>query len=419
MLSRKIVIVSFIITAIGCSNNIEENTEQIWGLKKRPDRRVSIPRDGGVSDQRKVDTLKPDQIVPTVAHLIDLWNNKAHFIVDQSPVPVPVNTTNLSYFGHREVFPVARPDIGTGVIYYYQRCFENGLPEICLAISYDNGQTMGKDFGVVVRHGPGETCVAAAAVVKLGNEWVMVYEAYNIGTLWASSSDGITWSHKGLLLPPRYFACTPSLFVENGIVYVFTATVDMTAPTPGQLRIMLHSGPSMTQLVPRGFVLTWGVGWDAGNVSMPRVVKQDNYYWMIYEGGTIDLWCGWTTEERNDYGIGIARSTNLINWEKWSGNPILQGENMESCGFDMPQPFLNPYDGSYYFYYPFDQPDYVVRDKLVFGSACGSDQVYPDWREKNHICLPSCSFQGGTCSQSKFCSTGVRTTSWDCASCCK
>lgn len=124
----------------------------------------------------------------------------------------PAGEGGPSFYGHREIFAVARPDLGDRAVLFYQRCFEPGReanPSICLARSDDDGATMPTYLGVIIRPeaddmtpctlGSGELFTVAQSVVKLGDRWVLFYEAGGISVCWASSPDGLTWTKQGIM----------------------------------------------------------------------------------------------------------------------------------------------------------------------------------------------------------------------------
>jgi len=59
--------------------------------------------------------------------------------------------------------------------------------------------------------------------------------------------------------------------------------------------------------------------WDSKTVTTPRILSVNNYFYMIYAGDN----------ESKDFphGFGLAKSKNLIEWEKYPNNPIfVKGE---------------------------------------------------------------------------------------------
>ncbi len=331
--------------------------------------------DGGGSkceDQARLTVLEAGETTTTTTvepngdvTLIDFWNHNAHFTVDQNPVPLPPPNS-----GHREAFAVHRPDINPSTMYMYHRCYnENDWPEICLSISNDNGNTFDKYGGdsVITNTDPiaadGTDFSVAPSVARVNGEWAMVYEEPPEGIHWATSSDGKSWSKRGALFSfDGKTRATPSVYQFDGTVYVFYA--EKVSNT--ELSITYHTGSSMTDLHHSGnYILDNSLGsWEKGSRSMPRILESNGYYWMFYEGGTLNWNCG-GPEEQNVYGWGVARSQNLRNWEKYDLNPLGQSTDEESCGPDMPQPFINTETGEVYVYHTSDDAYTVIREKLV------------------------------------------------------
>ncbi|MEO8798656.1 MAG: hypothetical protein ABI551_12285 [Polyangiaceae bacterium] len=382
------------------------------------------PEDGGTADARSDGAASDGGAGGASPTLADLFDGKAHIVPDQVPASVPGS------LGHREAFAVERTDLGANTIYLYHRCFSSpgGVLsiDICLDVSSDSGKTFPVSHGIVVHQTLGHFAVAPS-VRKIGAVWTMVWEEGGAasGTYWAESTDGITWASHGALFAGTTYNATPSLYEFQNVVYVFSAQ----RRTESQLGITFHSGPSMKSLVQYGggFVLAPTAAWNGGSVSMPRIVYQGGTHFMIFEGATKDLGCGNTSAEENDYGWGIAKSTTLTSWTEFSGNPIEQGDDAESCGDDMPQPLLRQ-NGDFFVYHTSDNVSTVERDTLAFGSACGAGKNPPDWREKNFVCMPSCGGVGGTaCYQTKDCTTGAEVNTGiatfpgmtnECVSCC-
>ena len=357
--------------------------------------------------------------------LADLFNGRAQVVVDQKPAPVPGSP------GHREAFAVERLDLGPNTLFLYHRCFSfpggNLSIDICLDVSSDGGKTFPATHGIVMHNTLGHFAVAPS-VLKIGSTWTMVWEEGGAasGTYWATSTDGVAWTSHGELFGGTVYNATPSLYEFENVVYVFSAQ----RRTQSQLGITFHSGADMNNLVQygSGFVFAPTAAWNGGSVSMPRVVYQGATHYMIFEGATTDLGCGNTSAEENDYGWGIAKSTTLTSWTEFAGNPVNQGDDAESCGYDMPQPLLR-HNGDFFVYHTSDDTSTVERDTLALGSACGAGKNPPDWREKNFLCMPSCGGVGGTlCYQTKDCTTGAKVNTGiasfpgmtnECVSCCK
>ncbi|MCA9695656.1 MAG: hypothetical protein KC636_39125, partial [Myxococcales bacterium] len=380
-------------TTAGSAGTLEPTTDDVEVTEGTGDtsgpQTTSDPQTSDAQTTDDASTSDTDTEPAAPARLRDLWDGAAHFVIDQAQVPIGGS-------GHREAFAVHRAELSPTTLYLYHRCFPGGVPQICLSVSDDDGASFPIEHGAVVSPAPGHPFAVAPSVAWVDGAWTMVYEEGGSpeGTYWATSADGIAWTTKGALDPGAPYRATPSLYVFGDDVFVFYAQRD--PPNSDQLSILFSSGPDMGSLVQYGggYVLTGGQPWDSGSVSMPRIVFDDGYHWMIYEGATQNLKCGNGPAEQNVYGWGVARSTNLITWTKYPQNPIMQSADAETCGDDMPQPLLLP-SGALYVYHTRDDAAVVQRQTLMFGDACGAGQDPPNWVEKNQQCLPSCGGLGG------------------------
>lgn len=353
------------------------------------------------------------------ANLEGLWSGFSHFSREM------VYSDNVKInMGHKEGFAVARPDVirnGRPTVFLYYRCFDYGVPQICLGIFDETGNVLLEQKGLVVST-TFNVHTVAPSVAKINDVWTMVYEegGTSDGTYWATSLDGIVWNKHGSLFGGNVYRATPSLYTFQGVNYVFYAQ----KIAHDKLGIIFHSGSSMTNMVQYGggYIMLGESPWERASVSMPRIIFQGSYHWMFYEGASVNFLCG-REGASNLFGWGIARSTDLIHWEKWGKNPIVRHDatfDPESCGHDMPQPFFNSLTGETSVFYTSNNTIELVRDRLVDGSACTPDRPYPHWKELNGQCMPSCGAMGGTlCYQTKTCGNGSRLgTSYDCGSCC-
>ncbi len=317
-----------------------------------PDRR---PRDR---------TLPPDKPKPGLPTLAQLWTGKAKFKADQTSVPVEGGP------GHREAFAVARPDISATTVYMYHRCFmPKGKTSICLSISSNKGDAFQVFKGVIISPDAGHIFSVAPAVAKLGSKWVMVYEESHVAALnWAESSDGVTWSKKGQLLKhgkggawDQGALATPGILVEGGKVYVFYAGFPLGGKN---MSVGFASGKSMSSLVkhPGNPVFKPPAsGWDRGQHSMARLLREGSYVYMVYEGADTDFTC----EAKNRYGWGMARSTDLVNWSPLPSNPLgLSAKKPHGCGNDMPSIYRRQ-DGHIFVYHTSADTKAIVREVLV------------------------------------------------------
>ncbi len=318
------------------------------------------------ADQNPVpdQSISPDAAKPGLPTLAQLWLGKAVFKTDQTSVPVQGGP------GHREAFAVARGDISAKTVYLYHRCFmPKGMTSICLSISNNNGDAFQTFKGVIVAPDTGHIFSVAPAIAKHGSKWLMVYEESHVAALyWAESNDGVSWSKKGKLLNhgkggtwDQGALATPGILVEGGKVYVFYAGF----PLGGKhMSIGFASGTSMTNLVkhPGNPVFKPpSAGWDKGQHSMGRLIREGGYVYMVYEGADTDFTC----EAKNRYGWGFARSTDLKTWSAFSGNPLgVSAKKPYGCGNDMPSIYRRQ-DGHLFVYHTSADTKAIVREVLV------------------------------------------------------
>ncbi|NJM54733.1 MAG: hypothetical protein HC841_01300 [Verrucomicrobiae bacterium] len=208
--------------------------------------------------------------------------------------------------------------------------------------------------------------------------WHMVYEGAGMtasfpGDIgYATSSNGVNWTKHGMILKhsgngERGNNGTPSLFKEGGTWYMHYHGFDGT-----DVRVFGASGTSLTSLTRmnggRALVNTSANGFDSGTVGKRSVIKMDGYYWMVYEASTEQPF------DRARWTSGLARSRDLVNWEKWQGTggpvlPVLNG-----FGNDGPEWVTTP-DGKLNIYYR--KPGNTTgRAVLVWNTAPVQEWLY-------------------------------------------
>ena len=193
------------------------------------------------------------------------------------------------------------------------------------------------------------------SVVRSGSQWLMVYEGASRTSSdihgeirLAHSDDGITWrkSESPLLVPTEPWQLvnigTPLLYKKNDTWFLFYHGFDGIS-----LQLGAASGPALDSLVPVNNnqpILRTGDGWDSGTIGKRSIVYEEPYYYMVYEGSTLA-----SDFSKASWGSGLARSQDLINWEKYQGNPIL-GPSDRGFGYDGPE-FVRTPDGELHIYF--------------------------------------------------------------------
>ncbi|NUN12158.1 MAG: hypothetical protein HUU55_00825 [Myxococcales bacterium] len=167
-------------------------------------------------------------------------------------------------------------------------------------------------------------------VWKEGNTWYLVYEGAGLSSSWpgdiglATSTDGVTWikSAANPILKHQTTGWekvnigTPSLWKKGSTWYLFYHGFDGK-----DVQIGVATGTDLKTLVrhPQNPIIKTGVAgsWDSGTVGWRSIIAEGNDYYMVFEGSTDPPY------DVAKWSSGIARSTDLLNWTKWSKNPVL------------------------------------------------------------------------------------------------
>jgi beta-1,2-mannobiose phosphorylase / 1,2-beta-oligomannan phosphorylase len=133
-----------------------------------------------------------------------------------------------------------------------------------------------------------------------------------------TSPDGVHWTERGRLdirtadgkpLSPGPYG-TPTVWVEGGTWHLFYERGDqgvwLATSKDRKTWVNVQDEP----------VLSCGPEpYDRFAVAMNQVVKRDGVYYAFYHANAHKPWKDWTT--------CVARSKDLIRWEKYAGNPIV------------------------------------------------------------------------------------------------
>ncbi len=202
---------------------------------------------------------------------------------------------------------------------------------------------------------PDDRLASFPGVWRDDSTWYLTYEAAGTDRRWpgdvalATSPDGRTFTrHNPTPLLGHLDGGwedvnigTPSLFKHEGTWYLFYHGFDGT-----DVQIGVATGPTFDRLTrhPSNPILrTSRAGWDSGTVGARSIIRDGNAWYMAYEGSTDAPF------DRANWSTGLARSTDLINWQKYSDNPVLPVTNA-SFGYDGPE-FVRTPDGRTHIYY--------------------------------------------------------------------
>ena len=165
--------------------------------------------------------------------------------------------------------------------------------------------------------------VEDVCVVKVdGVYWMFAEGERDIAHL-LTSTDGKLWTDLGPLdirkvdgtpIPPGPRG-TPTVWVENGVWSLFYERGDrgvwLAQSTDRKVWTNVCDDP----------VVAMGADYDKTAIAFDQIIKRDNVYYAIYHANKNTPWKDWST--------CIARSRDLIHWEKYAGNPIV-GDNCSS-----------------------------------------------------------------------------------------
>lgn len=162
-------------------------------------------------------------------------------------------------------------------------------------------------------------------VVKSDGKYYMYAEGKKDVAHYLVSDDGIKWQDQGDLvilktngdtIPGPYG--TPAIWVENGKWYLFyernDAAIWLATSTDHRTWKNVNDDP-VIKPGPEKF--------DLGAVAADQVVKFRDKYYMYYHANADPGWMSTTGPWSSD----VAVSTDLIHWNKYPANPIVEGDH--------------------------------------------------------------------------------------------
>lgn len=193
---------------------------------------------------------------------------------------------------------------------------------------------------------PGEwddRIAAFASIWKDNDTYYLVYEGAGFDARYpgdiglATSPDGITFTKQGRIMTHQSGTFesanigTPSLFKKGDTWYLYYHGFDGT-----DVQLGLATGEDLTSLTRVGskpIIPTSPTEWDSGTIGKrSQIIKEGNYYYMSYEGSSDQN----PSFQESDWNTGMARSSDLIHWEKMPLNPVLAGTG-GGFGYDGPE----------------------------------------------------------------------------------
>jgi sucrose-6-phosphate hydrolase SacC (GH32 family) len=164
-----------------------------------------------------------------------------------------------------------------------------------------------------------ESWVEDMCIIKQDGVYQMFAEGRNDIAHRLSSRDGLSWTDHGSLeihktdgspISPGPYG-TPAAWFEQGTWYLFYER--------GDLGIWLATSRDLktwTNIKDEPVIALGPEAYDQGAVAMNQVVKRGDYYYAFYHAAATRPWKDWTSN--------VARSRDLMHWEKYPGNPIIK-----------------------------------------------------------------------------------------------
>jgi predicted GH43/DUF377 family glycosyl hydrolase len=156
-------------------------------------------------------------------------------------------------------------------------------------------------------------------VIHRDGTYFMFAEGKNDIAHLLTSTDGRKWTDHGSLeirktdgtpIDPGPYG-TPTAWFENGKWYLFYER--------GDLGIWLATSRDLkvwTNVKDDPVIAMGPEPYDKAAVAVNQIVKRDGHYYAFYHANSQRPWKDWTT--------CVARSHDLLHWEKYPGNPIIQ-----------------------------------------------------------------------------------------------
>jgi sucrose-6-phosphate hydrolase SacC (GH32 family) len=156
-------------------------------------------------------------------------------------------------------------------------------------------------------------------VVRQDGTYYMFAEGRNDIAHLLTSPDGLKWTERGPLdvrkadgspISPGPYG-TPAAWFEDGTWYLFYER--------GDLGVWLATSKDRkvwTNVKDDPVIAMGPEPYDKSAVAVNQIVRRGGYYYAFYHANSERPWKDWTT--------CVARSRDLVHWEKYPGNPIIR-----------------------------------------------------------------------------------------------
>ncbi|MBL9124372.1 MAG: glycosylase [Planctomycetaceae bacterium] len=144
-----------------------------------------------------------------------------------------------------------------------------------------------------------------------------------------TSSDGVVWKRRGTLdvrqtsgepLTPGPYG-TPTAWIENGTWYLFYERGDQGVWLATSRDLEVWRNVQDEPVLARG-----PEAFDKYAVALNQIIRYNGVYYAYYHGSDTPEWREWR--------VNVARSKDLVHWEKYPHNPLTTGN--QSSGIVVP-----------------------------------------------------------------------------------
>ena len=176
-----------------------------------------------------------------------------------------------------------------------------------------------------------EGWVEDMCVIRHEGVYYMFAEGRNDVAHLLTSGDGIDWDEQGPLdvrladgspIPPGPYG-TPTVLIKDGVWHLFyerrdqgvwsATSTDLKTWTNVQDAPVLAMGPA---------------DYDKAAVALNDIIEYEGVYYGVYHANATRPWSYWST--------CIARSGDLIHWEKYAGNPVIKNNSSSGIFVETP-----------------------------------------------------------------------------------
>ena len=173
--------------------------------------------------------------------------------------------------------------------------------------------------------------VEDVCVVKQGSTYSMFAEGERDVAHLLTSTDRVNWTEQGPLEIRKVDGSpiaagpygTPTVYVEEGTWYLFYERGDR-----GVWLATSRDGKVWTHVQDEPVLAMGPDAYDKYAVAIDQVFKRDGVYYAFYHANAHNPW-------KKDWTTNLARSKDLIHWEKYPGNPLIGNDSSSSVLIDV------------------------------------------------------------------------------------